>query len=1076
MKKFLMLLVAALCVVTVSAQTRTVRGVVSSNDGEPIVGASVLVEGTSMGAQTDIDGRFAIPNVPSDARFLRVSYVGMTSQQVAITPGEIKIVLSLNSEMLDEVVVTAMGISRSEKSLGFSATQVSAAEIEKAQTANVMEALQGKVAGLSVQSVGASPGTTNNVMIRGIGSITGSNQPLYVVDGVPMANRSGNFNVATGGVSNISPEDIASLTVLKGAAATALYGSRATNGAILITTKSGSANGANNFSITYSGNIEANRVAYLPDMQNSWGQGWNGQQTYNENGSWGPRLNGTMQPYGPIYNGQQLVGSFAAVKNNVRDFFETGFSQVHSIALSGTSKDGAMNYYASYSYTDQDGIYPTDQDSYKRNTFALRASYQPKKWIKVSTSMNFANYATKSVDADQGLFAIDGLYEMPRNIPISYLKDLNNQFNQPGAYYTPYGITNPYWALENVYTKTEGKQIYGKFQVDLFPIKDLTLTYRFGFDYGDYDYKYGQPQVDLTNDPMLNWNNGQDYSSDNQTGIVSATYARVYETTNDFLANYTKKLFDNRFDINATLGVTINERGTTSMGASVQNLTIETGWWDMANGATISSVAESQSKRRNVGLFADIALGWDDFLFMDISMRNDWTSTLPIGDNSYFYPGVTLSAVFTRWLQNKDVLSFGKIRLAYGRTGSDPSAYLTSQSYLQAYTVGRYVNPLFQFPFSGANAFMVSNTAANKNLRPEMTSEFEIGTNLKFFNGRIELDASYYNRETDDQISYIPLDPSTGFSYQYVNFGKVRNRGVELMMNFIPIQTRDWTWEIGFNWTKNWNKVISLPEGSEGNVVLNSFSTSNDQVLLVAEQGKPIGQFYTYLPTYVDNPSSEYYGSIVVDDYGLPVVDKTEAKATGKCMQHLWTGGVTTSLRWKNLTLSAAFDIRYGGYMISRTKNLMQFTGNGIMTAYNDRNPFIIPGSVVSNGDGTYSPNTTPLVYSQAQYNSMQDYYDNGRIYGGEDLLLDRTYAKLRNLSLTWSLPKKWLSKICLQQVDLTVYGNNLFMWTAKENRFVDPETTNYSINSEGDVGVMFGELYTNPSYRTFGFNLKVTY
>lgn len=1078
MKKFLFLLMALFCAATITAaQPQTVRGLVTSGDGEPIIGASVLVEGTTLGAQTDLDGRFQIANVPSDAKYLRVSYVGMTSQQVAIHPGEIKIVLSLNSEMLEEVVVTAMGISRSEKSLGYSATQVSGAEIEKAQTTNVMNALQGKVAGLQVMTMGSAPGSANNVQIRGIGSVSGNNQPLYVVDGVPLETKtfSGDGqNLATGGVSNIAPDDIASLTVLKGAAATALYGSRAANGVIIITTKSGSENGdGKNFQITYSGNVEGSRVGYLPEMQNSFGQGWNGVQTYIENGSWGPAFNGTMQAYGPVYNGQQLVAPYSAVKNNVRDFFDTGVSQNHNVALSGTSKDKTMTYYASYSFAGNDGVIPTDNDSYKRNTIALRGSYKPQKWVKISSSMNFATYKTKAVGAYQGTSVIDGIYEMPRNISTSALKDLSSPFNNPEAYLTPYGITNPYWALENNKYEINGKQVYGKLQVDLFPIKGLTLTYRFGFDYTDYDTKMGFPQINLSDD-LIDQDYGYPPSSMNQEGYVYARYSRGYELNNDFLANYTNKFLEDRLDLGVTVGVNINERSNTLMYGEADNLGIYTGFWDLSNGATWSTLAENQWKRRLVGLFGDITIGWDDFLFLDLTARNDWSSTLPIGENSFFYPGVTLSGVFTRWIENTEVLSFGKVRLAYGRTGSDADVYQTMTNFIQAYAGGFYTSPAISFPVNSVNAFMTSATAGAKTLRPEMTDEFEVGANLKLFNGRIDIDAAYYNRDTKDQIFTLPTDPASGYSYQVVNFGKVRNRGIELLVNFIPVQTQDWQWEVGFNWSKNWNKVLSLPEGMGGKTGIYGFTAGSDNVTAYAEIGKPIGEFYTYLPTRVEDKSSPYYGSLVVDRYGIPVVNTGDnIQDTGLNMQHDWTGGITTSLRWKDLTLSAAFDIRYGGYMFSRTKNLMFFTGNGIATNYNNRNPFIIPGSVVANGDGTYSPNTTPILYSDG---SLQEYYDGGFGNAGLSYLVDRSFTKLRNLSLTWSLPYKWIKKCYLSGIDLTLYGNNLFMWTAKSNLYIDPETTTISSGTYGDMATQFGELYTNPSNRTFGFNLKITY
>ncbi|MCM1137947.1 MAG: SusC/RagA family TonB-linked outer membrane protein [Duncaniella sp.] len=1074
-KLFLLLLTILTVSLGAAAQTRTVNGIViSGDDNEPIVGASVMVVGTQLGASTDVDGKFVINNVPSDAKFLRVSYVGMTSQDVPITKGEIRIVLGLNTELLDEVIVTALGISRSEKSLGYSATQVGAVEIERAQSTNVMQALQGKVAGLQIQTTSSDPGTANNVSIRGLGSINGSNQPLYVVDGVPL--QTGSFSgqghaVSTGGVSNISPDDIASLTVLKGAAATSLYGSRASNGVIIITTKSGGAGNGKNYEITYSGNVEASRIALLPDMQNKWGQGWNGNQTYIENGSWGPALDGSRQVYGPIWNHQQLIHTYDAKKNNVRDFFDTGWSQKHNIALSGVSRDKEMTYYVSYSYTDNDGMIPTDQDSYRRNTLAFRGSYQPEKWIKVSTSMNLATYKTKTVGSYQGTSVIDGVYEMPRDISIVDMKNLNSPFNTPEAYYTPYGITNPYWALENNKYETNGKQIYGKLQLDLMPVKGLTLTYRFGVDYTDYDNKMGFPQIAL-DDALIDNDYGYAPSNMNQAGWVYGYYRRAHELNHDFLAVYNSKFLDNRLDVNVTAGVNINERANTHMVGQSDDLAINTGYWQLGNGATWTSLEEGQMKRRMVGLFGYASIGWDDFVFMDITGRNDWSSTLPMAKNSFFYPGVTLSGIFTRFIEDKSILSFGKVRLAYGKTGNDASPYYTAINYTQAYTNGYYGNDIIKFPFNSTNAFMASATSGSQSLRPEMTSEFEVGTNLNFFNGRIELDATYYNRVTSDQIFTLPVDPSTGYSYQVTNFGKVRNRGVELLLNLTPIDTPNFQWTIGLNWTKNVNKVLSMPESLEGGkVTIYSFSAGNDAVYMYAEEGKPLGSYYTYLPQYVTDETSPYYGSPIVDVHGQPVLS-SDTQDTGYNMNHKWTGGITTAFTAYGVTLSAALDIRKGGKMFSRTKNLMQFTGNGVVTEYNERRPFIIPNSVVDNGDGTYSENTTPIYIADS---SFQTYFNNyGWGNGGEAYLLDRSYAKLRNISLSWSIPKKWIKVLDLQEVMLTAYCNNAFIWTAKDNRYVDPEST--TVTSSGDLAYGFGELYTNPSSRTFGLNLKVNF
>ena len=1070
MKKKLTVLLLSLLLFDIGialAQTSTIKGIVTSaDDGEPIIGASVLVEGTGLGNTTSADGQFTIANVPNTAKVLRVSYVGMQTRRTQITFGKsMRIALVPDEAELDEVVVTAMGISRSEKTLGYSAMTVKADEIVMARTTNITNALSGKVSGVQIQSNSPDPGSANSVIIRGFSSINGNNQPLYVVDGVPLQNTTltsqGHAN-SMSGISNVSSEDIESMTVLKGAAATALYGSRAANGVIVITTKQGKKGDKRNFTIEYNGSVQARQVSYLPEMQNDFGQGWNGMQTYIENGSWGPHLDGSTQVYGPIWNGQQLIHEYNAKKDNVKDFFDTGWSQNHSIALSGASTDNKATYYLSYSHADDNGIMPTDADSYQRNTLAFRSSYEAAKWLKVSSSVNFATAKTDVVGSYQGTSVIDGLYEMPRDVSIVDMKDLSNAFNTPEAYYTPYGITNPYWALANNYNHTDSKQIYGKLQADIKPINDLTLTYRFGFDYTDYDIKMGMPRINL-DDALIENDFGYPPSSMNQDGWVYARYGRSYELNHDFMANYTKKFIDNKLDLNVNAGVNINERSSTSMYGQSDLLTFETGYWDLSNGANWTSLVEKQSKRRLVGLFGDVTIGWEEMIFLNLTARNDWSSTLPMDNNSFFYPGATLSWIFTKLLPENNVLTFGKARMAYGKTGNDASPYYTSNSFTQAYAYGYYADGL-TFPLNSVNAFQSSATMGSTTLKPEMTSEFEVGLNLQFFNGRFGIDAAYYDRSTKDQIFTLPVDPSSGYYYQVTNFGEVQNRGFELLLNTTPIQTRNWRWDLDFNFAVNRNKVVSMPSSLEGGkVTIYNYAAGNDAIYMYAEEGKPMGTYYTKLPMRTED------GKLIVDEAGMPIINE-DLEYTGYDMNHKWTGGVSTSISAYGFTLSAALDVRYGGKMFSRTKNLMQFTGNGIETTYNNRKPFIIPNSVVLNEDGSYSENTTPIYQTD---NSYQDYFDTyGWGQGGEALLVDRTFAKLRNVSLTWNLPKKWLKPIALRDVAITAFANNLFMWTAKDNYYVDPESSTTGTDLEGN----FGELYTNPSCRVFGCNLSVKF
>jgi TonB-linked SusC/RagA family outer membrane protein len=1072
MKKIKLVFVFCLIFVSVSAlwaQNIQVSGVVTdAADGQPLPGVSVVVKGVQQSTATDVNGRYTI-NVPVDATLV-FSFVGLKTQEQAVG-GRVTINVALEADAvaLSEVVVTAMGIVRSEKTLGYAATTVAKDEIIKARTTNVASSLSGKVAGLQVQTTSSDPGAASSVIIRGFGSINGSNQPLYVVDGVPLQNATlttSGHAVNINGISNVAPDDIESITVLKGAAATALYGSRAANGVIVISTKQGSKGEGKNFTLQYSGGVQLRQVSVFPELQNKFGQGWNGKQTYIENGSWGPRLDGSTQVYGPIWNNQQLIHKYAAVENNVKDFFDIGVSNNHNISLSGVSADNKVNYYASFSHSDDDGIIPTAADSYKRNALAFRSSYEGANWFKVSSSVNFATSQTDIVGSFQGTSVIDGLYEMARDVSILDMKDITNPFNTPEAYYTPYGITNPYWSLANNYNHLDSKQLYGKLQADIKPLKELTLTYRFGFDYTDYDRKVGYPQISL-DDALINDDKGYAPSNMNQDGYVYASYGRRHEINHDFLASYDNKFGD--FSLTANAGVNINERYTTSVAGETDVLTFETGFWDLSNGATKTTLEEAQSKRRLVGLFGDATLGYKEMLFLNVTARNDWSSTLPLEKNNYFYPGVTLSWIFTELLPKNDVFSFGKLRVAYGKTGNDASPYYTSARYVQGYANGYYGTDIASFPMNGANAFISAATAGSVDLKPEMTTETEVGLNLQFFYGRVGIDAAYYDRKTTDQIFTLPVDPSTGYSSLVTNFGSVQNRGIELLLSTTPIKTKDFQWDVDVNFAVNKNKVLSMPASLEGGKVnINSFSAGNDAVYMYAEEGKPMGVYYTYLPTFVTDKNSPYYGFQIVDEYGQPVMEK-DVKDTGLDMNHKWIGGISTTLSAYGFSLSATLDVRYGGSMFSRTKSLMQFTGNGVVTTYNDRRPFVIPNSV-QDVNGSYIENSVPVKLTNSSY---QDYFDAyGQGTGGLFYLVDRSFAKLRNITLSYELPKKWLKHVFLSRVSVSAFVNNAFVWTAKDNLYIDPESS----TTGTDLGGTFGELYVNPACRIYGFNINITY
>ena len=986
---------------------------------------------------------------------MQISYIGMQTQEVGIKPN-LKVILKADSELLDEVVVTAMGVTKSEKSLGYSATVVGGEDLIKSRKGDVLSSLSGKVAGVQVSSASGDPGAANSIIIRGVSSLNG-NQPLFVVDGVPLVNNAVENETSSrlyyslgNGANMVNPDDVESMTVLKGAAATALYGSRAANGVIIITTKSGSKK--DDLHIEVNSGVQFSKVAYLPEMQNTFGMGWSGLKTDNENGSWGPAFDNSLRVYGPVYNNSQLIKPYSALEDNVKEFFETGVMYTNSVSLSGGNEK--TTYYTSFSNINDDGILPYDKDTYNKTTLSFRGSHSFKKWLNVSSSVNIANQHNQYAMGGQGVTVIDGLYEMPRDISILDLKDLNNPFNQPGYYYTPYGITNPYYALEYNFNDFKQQKVFGKAQIDINPIQELKLTYRFGFDYSDYESKVATPKLALEGTPNADIN---------QDGSVDVLFQRRYETNHDFLANYNKLFESIKLDVNATVGLNVNERAISQLKSGITNLTIPS-FYDLSNSGGTPTVSETFQKRRLVGLFGDLQLGYNNLVFLNVTARNDWSSTLPIENNSFFYPGITGSFLFTELIPKNNILSFGKVRIAWGKTGNDADVYQINPYYVQG-----YANHVYQsettFPLNGVNAFKLGNTIGSSTLQPEMTSEVEIGANLQFFNGRLGIDAAYYDRRTKDQIFSLGIDGAAGYRYAMVNLGEVSNKGVELLITTVPIQTKDFKWTLDLNFTKNNNKVLKLPEGNK--VAINYFSTSANAVYMYAEEGQPMGTLWTY--TTEKDPN----GNPVVDPAtGRPIV-VSELSPTGKNVNSDWEGGVSTSFAYKGFTLSCDFDIRQGGYMFSRTKDLMAFTGNGIATMYNGRKTYIIPHSVnkVTAADGSisYVENTTPIASKEVangQYNLA-----NG-LDGDADLLMDRSFIKMRSLALSYDFPQAWMKKIYLSGVRVSFVANNLFAWRPKENIFVDPESTTEGVDLRGK----FGELYTNPSSRRFGFNVQVKF
>ena len=1056
MKKSLTMLMVSLFlfVGTALAQTKITGTVLSQEDGQPIIGAAVKVDGTNTGMLTDVNGKFSL-TLPEGKKSLTISYLGYEAKTVTAKNG-MRVFLKADATALEEVVVTAMGIKRSAKALGYSATSLDGEDIAEVRTNDIMSGLAGKVAGVQISTTSSDPGASNSVIIRGVSSLNGSNQPLYVIDGVPMSNSS---TYSSNGLNNgydfgnganaVNPDDVENMTILKGAAATALYGSRAANGVILITTKSGKKQAG--VGVEYNGGIQWESVLRLPQFQNDFGMGWYGNKTDDENGSWGPKFDGSTLRYGSIYDYSQKMKSYVAIKDNMKDFFDTGMRYNNSVSFSNATD--ATTYYVSLSQIHDDGIIPTNADSYTKYTFTANGS-QKVKDVTISTALNYAYQKNSFVTTGQGGSSMyNAIMQTPRDISIAELKDLSDPFNTPGYYYTPYGITNPYWVLNNYEHKQESERFYGKLQLDYDFLKYFKATYRFGLDTETRHRNQGEPNLESM---FKDTYNADASTIAGATGQVTQQTTRQREINQDFFVTFDMPVSD--FNINAVAGFNGNERSYSYLYGHVENLTIPT-FFDLSNSSERPEVSQYTQKRRLYGIYGQAELAWKNMAYLTVTARNDWSSTLPKENRSFFYPGVTASFLFSELFKDdlKKIINFGKVRAAWGKTGNDANVYMTQSVYAQASSSSSgWASSAFPFQKTGTNAYTAGNTLGSLNLSPEMTTEFELGLNMGFLQNRIVVDFSYYDRKSDKQIFSLNMDPASGYTAMNTNLGKIGNKGIEALITLVPVRTKDFEWAITWNYTKNKNKVISLPEELGGEVNIYGFSGGTG---LYAIEGEEMGIFKCY------RTKTDGEGHIVVNNKGIPL--QTDDIEKVGSMNYKYQMGIGNTFRYKGVSLGIDFDIRKGGLLFSRTADISYFTGNAMQTAYNDRNPFIVPNSVQSDGNGGYVENTTPLDPTQ-----IYNFWNNGGFLSDESFLVDKSYVKLRSVVLSWELPKKWLSGTPLQGVKVSFFGNNLFLWTPSSNTFIDPELTSFGNDLEGN----FGEYSANPSSRKFGFNVNVKF
>lgn len=1046
--RVLLTLLMALMMQISFAQQRTVSGTVTDESGLPIPGVNIFIKGTTTGTQTDFDGKFQIEASPEQV--LVFSYIGMQTREAAATSTTINMALADQTTMLEGVVVTAAGIKRERASIGAATTTVRSEQLNQAGQSNLADALKGKVAGVVISNASTDPGASSGVIIRGISTLGGSNQPLYIVDGIPINNQTNYSDDLNGGydfgraTGDINPQDIESLTVLKGASATALYGSRAASGVIIITTKKGQ---AGKLAVDFSTTTFYTSILRTPKYQETFGQGWDGLHYLNENGSWGPKFDGEVRPWGNVVNNSQLIKPFSFQKDQLENFFTTGSSNQTNIAVSGGSGDSTVRL--SFSNTSQDGIYPTDADSYERNTISLSGSTKVNK-VTLNGNFNYVNTQGSSVATGQGLTVLNNLMQIPTDIPISEFRDYNNPFHNVDNYYTPYGITNPYFTLNEDGTDYNKERFYGSLDVSYEINNWASLTYRVGLDEFTDLTRIWTAEVDAAP------GSPNDGSSTEKPGTYDEVSNTIKQINHDLLLNLNFDL-DEKFNILSTFGFNSNKREQYAFTGSVPSQDIP-GFYSFSNSADIATVATTRESRRLYGLYNTTTASYSDQLYLTLNTRNDWYSTLPEQNRSVFYGGVNTSWIFTNTFPGiKNVVSYGKLRAGYGETGVDTDPYLVRAIYALGATDNQGFGSI-TYPINGIIGYEVGNRLANPNLKPERRKEFEIGVEASFFDNRISIDATYYDATVEDQILNLPLAPSSGYTTQTANIGTISNKGFEGLLTVWWLRNLDggFNWSTSINYATN-NSVLEELDPRISQVDLGGLSTTS----LVAREGQPIALLLGSVP------ERDPDGNIVVDNNGVPVASPN--KEIYGDTQYDYTMGIGNMISYKGVSLDFTFDIRQGGLMYSRTADITRFTGNSVTTMINNREPFIVPGSVIKNtaddGTVTYTPNTTPVDVEH-----MDDYYRADAL--SRYTVIDKSFIKLREVVLSYTIPQKLLDKTFVQGLTFSLIGRNLFIWTPRSNQYIDPETSTFGT----DLAGQFGEFSANPSTRSMGFSIKANF
>jgi TonB-linked SusC/RagA family outer membrane protein len=1078
MKKLLQsLLILLLCTSAAMAQNRTISGTVTGkDDGLPLPGVSVRIQGSTGGTSTTADGKYVL-SIPAGEVTLLFSYLGYASESKTVGSGNVvNMVLSTDEKQLNEVVVTTFGIERKTKAIGYTASTLTNSQLAQKSEPDPLRALSGKVAGVNIIASNGVPGSATNITIRGNTSFLGNNKPLMVVDGIPFNNSSDQSGASTlvnnNAVSNravdLDPNNIESIVVIKSAAAAALYGSRAANGVLLITTKTGKAGGnKKGFEVSFLSSYAIEKVSSLPDYQNTYGAGSEFNYS-NANGSWGPAFNSpSIYPQGNgITNGTiphwyatntafpQFAGTtvpYQAYPNNVKDFFQTGSVFENQIQMSTGGEKG--NFTVSASKSKNDGI--IDFSDFVRSTINVGGNM---KLTDKLTVMGTLSYVESKQDglilgAQNGVgqaSAFARTLYLGRNWNLS---DFNVMpYQNPvtlGQVFPVSGVDNPYWSIRNNTYKSDVNRVYGNVGAGYEVNSWLSLNYKIGLN-------------QFTDSRVRTIRRG----SVGASGIGEVTNDEIFnqEIESTFLATVTKNITPD-LGFKGILGHNVNQqtrKRQSVVGTNMVVFDID----DIDNTASVLPNGGGYSQKRLIGAFADLQFDYKSFLFLNVGGRNDWSSTLPKQNRSFFYPGVNGSFVFSELIKDKAPwLSYGKIRANWAKVGNDAQPYQLVPTYTVNPVLGNNASNL-TFPFLGISGGTAGNQLSEPNLTPEFTTEREVGLELRFLNDRIGIDATYYSKRSTNQIAGITIAGTSGYTSKLTNFGEMTNKGFELGLDLNPFKKADgFSWNIYGVFSANRNKVVSLTEGLTEISIVPGFGDP----AVVLRPGRPYGILVG------SKTAKDSEGNVLINRVtGLMI--KVPNQEIGDPNPKFITG-LTNTFSYKGISLSVVADYRHGGDLYSGTVG--QLLGRGVTTDTEDRlTPKIIKGvygdattfQPILDGNGNKIPN-------QVQTTTNDLYFNTNGLSGQPDLLIfDASVFRLREISLGYSIPKKWLEKSPLSALFVSFTARNLYFYAPnfpKGSNF-DPETSTYGA---ADTRNISGIEYTNaPSTKRFGLNLKATF